>query len=524
MAFLDLPCDDPSPIGPGIYQTDPWNRTPLFVVEGSIVRSWGEAYALHGRPTLQDVNPDYVRSLITHQPNSDISPYKKIIRIPRSCFLLNYRNCQYRVHPYKPFMQGAPQMEESILYDFIREKIHLSLLDSIRNINSNIACEHTSGLDSNAILGSLLFGLGISRDRIHTLTWTGTVDDDYMPEIRGHYRLDDRQCHELDASLPFNSFDEIKSKFNENLKIFGCPPQVGDGDTVDSKLLHHNNCQILFSGFGGDQALSHHGINVGTDIADLSQWKLFYKWYGSKYFPLKHFLSRCLAKRSARWAKSKNTLNYRSKIDSDNLLVNALTSEGLEWFNSSFESSYDWECDGFSPQRIAIRNRVLANWVSLRVEDESRSAQFFGIRKLFPLLDEVLIATLLNQDPLLFCPSFKKSDYRSMIKNSFDVYYPPLFDGLVHKTRNPPGGWEQFLQKEYSMLKQSIQLIVPELDHLHPLICRLWSIDELKSQVNHLMGCELLPVRVKLARARSVSDSLYCLSALNNWFNCLSDS
>ena len=524
MASLDLPCDDPRPIGAGSYQTDPWNRSPLFVVNGRIVESWREAHALHGSPTLEDVNPDYVRALITNDFDADVSPYKRINRIPRSHFLLHDQSGQYRIYPYEPFMQGAPRMEESKLYDYIREKIHLSLLHATENVNSNIACEHSSGLDSNAILGSLLKGLGMSADRIHTVTWTGTVDDDYMPEIRRYFQLHASQCHSWDASLPINSVDQYISEFNEDLKIFGCPPQFGDSVTTDSRILQQNNCAVFFSGFGGDQALSHHGINVGTDISGLRHWKQFHSWYGSKYFPLKHFLSRSLAKRSSKWAKSKNKSASQTLSGTDLLLVKTLTSEGLDWFNSNFELSYDWDCDGFSPQRTAIRNRTLANWVSLRVEDESRSAHYFDIRKIYPLLDETLIATLLNQDPLLFCPSFKKSDYRSMIKNAFDIYYPPLFDGLVHKTRIPPGGWEQFLQKESDNLLMSIHLMLPELDHLHPLIYRFWFIDSLKHEVDCFIKNDFLSVKELLKQVRLFNDSLYCLIRLNHWFNCLSDS
>ena len=523
MASFELPCENPSPIGPGLYQTDPWNRSPLFVVNGNVVRSWGEAYALLGAPTLEDVNPDYVRALMTQEYDSDISPYKNITRIPRFHYLLNNQSGQNKIYPYEPFKQGIPRMESSKLYDFIREKIHSSLLDSIGNSNSNIACEHSSGLDSNAILGSLLLGLGISVDRIHALTWSGSLDDHYMPEIRRHFQLNKSQCHELDTSPPSSSFDEVASGFNENLQIYGCPPQLGTS-TVDLKMLQRKNCALLFSGFGGDQALSHHGINVGTDIAGLRQWKLFHSWYGSKYFPLKHFLSRSLAKRSAKWAKSKNKSAFHPKGRFNNLLVKTLTVAGLEWFNSDFELSYDWECDGFSPQFTAIHNRVLANWVSLRVEVESRSAQHFGVRKIFPLLDETLVATLMNQDPLLFCPSFKKSAYRSMIKNSFDIYYPPLFDTLVHKTRIPPGGLEAFMREECVTSMRSIQLIAPELDSLHPLIRRIWCIDRLKNQVNRLIEGDILPVRLMLVDVRSVSDALHCLSELSNWFNCLSDS
>jgi len=87
---------------PGIYHTDAWNRRPLFIVNNLLVDCWEEAYALHGEPCLDDVNPAYVKSLITHESNANVSPYKLIKRIPRSHFVLNSDDkdiCCYSIPP-----------------------------------------------------------------------------------------------------------------------------------------------------------------------------------------------------------------------------------------------------------------------------------------------------------------------------------------------------------------------------------------------------------------------------------------
>ena len=57
---LVTPCD-PMVLGEGLYRTDLFHRSPLFAVHppgryparpALLVRSWEEALALHGRPTI----------------------------------------------------------------------------------------------------------------------------------------------------------------------------------------------------------------------------------------------------------------------------------------------------------------------------------------------------------------------------------------------------------------------------------------------------------------------------------------
>ena len=379
--MLKLPCTAPNPLNPGLYRTDPWNRNPLFSIGDRIVGSWNEAFALHGNPTLEDVNPDYVRALIIGENNSQVSPYTKIVRIPRSHYLTISKGIGWKVHSYNPFSQGASRMGEEDLFCFIRERINFILQSNLENVNSNIACEHSSGLDSNAVLASLLLGLEVPADRIHTISWRGGSDDPYMLDIRRYFDLHERQCHGIDLLWTYNSYDDLILKYDENLKVFGCPPQVG-GDTADAEILQRNQCAVFFSGFGGDQALSHHGLNVGTDLSGFKQLHSFYSWYGAKYFPLKHFLSRSLARVSPQWAMSK-TVNQvsRAKTPFAYLLIDSLTSQGRTWFDSGFKRSYSWEMDGFSPMRTSIRNRVLADWIAVRLEDESDFGSY-DIRKL----------------------------------------------------------------------------------------------------------------------------------------------
>jgi hypothetical protein len=63
---MELPSTDPHPLGAGLYRTNVFHRQPLFAVDpepskqgksAPVVRSWGEAHALHGPARATEVNP-----------------------------------------------------------------------------------------------------------------------------------------------------------------------------------------------------------------------------------------------------------------------------------------------------------------------------------------------------------------------------------------------------------------------------------------------------------------------------------
>ena len=80
----NLPCNDPILLKPGKYKTDIFNRNPLFKVTKKnivdkknffIVKSWEEAFELHGPARKEDINPKFISALISGMPKTNISPY-----------------------------------------------------------------------------------------------------------------------------------------------------------------------------------------------------------------------------------------------------------------------------------------------------------------------------------------------------------------------------------------------------------------------------------------------------------------
>ncbi|MBW3071805.1 hypothetical protein, partial [Prochlorococcus marinus] len=109
---MKLPTNDPKLLTEGLYKTDIFNLNPMFAVQLqnkqqlSYVRSWEEAFAIHGEAYISDINPAYVASLITNVQTNTSSPYKRIKRLPRANFIKILRNGDFKAYPYEPFGGG----------------------------------------------------------------------------------------------------------------------------------------------------------------------------------------------------------------------------------------------------------------------------------------------------------------------------------------------------------------------------------------------------------------------------------
>ena len=108
--MFQLPKNDPKPLNPGFYKINIFNENPLFLVntlkgQGSlqtsyIVRSWEEAFSLHGEFNIDDINFDFIACLISHCESTMVSPYKRIKRLPKSCNFLIGENGEYEIQKY----------------------------------------------------------------------------------------------------------------------------------------------------------------------------------------------------------------------------------------------------------------------------------------------------------------------------------------------------------------------------------------------------------------------------------------
>ena len=188
------------------------------------------------------------------------------------------------------------------------------------------------------------------------------------------------------CSLEKNQYkkENFSESLKQNLRIYGMPHQLG-GNTSAIKYFNSSSCKILFSGFGGDQAMSHHAINSATDLIKSLNIIEFYRWMDDPIKATKTMLGRTYGLINQKWQDNKFT-NSISDMEKFNPLIKFLTNKGKEWLMPYISKEHVYEIDTYSCLHTSIRNRCSAEWIAVRLEEEKRFAEHCGLRKYFHFL------------------------------------------------------------------------------------------------------------------------------------------
>ena len=516
---LSLPSDDPQPLEAGLWRTDAFHRQPLFAVapeagrDGAprVVRSWNEAHALHGPARPSDVNPAYVAALITDYTSASAAPYLRIRRLPRAHHVLIAPDGGHRTTPYDPLAGGAEAMEADLLHRFLRQGLLDHLRQALEGHAGPIGCEHSSGLDSNAVLGALIHGAGLPPERLHTWSFESRGEGLPLRGLRPFFQLLPHQCHRSCLVDPW--LEEGDAPLRRQLRVFGAPAQIG-GNPEAAALLCAQGCTLLFSGFGGDQALSHNANNVPTDLVARGRWPELIAWMGGRRAALKVAGGRALALTHRPWAERRVRHRGRAFRTSD-LLTSTLTEAGLAWLGPHLQEPYPWEIDGYLRQHASIRQRVLADWVAVRAEEEIRLAAAHGATKVFPLLDERLIATLLRQDPLLFGEGPGRG--RLLHRRAFGPFLPPSLRDNPSKDRALEEGRKQW---EADRVRRQQQVLARGLEASglwSAALERWWDLAAIRQKAEQILG----RADVSPPELISTNRALATMARLSGWWRAL---
>lgn len=508
---LQLPSNDPKPLGAGLHTTDAFHRRPLFAVDGQVVRSWNEAHALHGAAQLEDVNPAYVAALVSGNHNAEASPYKRIKRLPRAHHVRVGSDGTVQNHAYDPLAGGAAAMEPGALHQFLRQGLIDHVKQALAGHEGAIGCEHSSGLDSNAVLGALVHGVGVEPERIHTWSNEGGGEGAPLQNFRPFHRLDPLQCHRFEAAEAAGEADH--EVFQQQLAAFGAPAQIG-GNPLAAALMRQQGCTVLFSGFGGDQAISHNAANVPSDLVAQGRWHELRQWMGGTRVTLKTAAGRALALSYRPWAVNKVLRRTRDFFSSD-LLSRALTSEGRQWLGPHLTQPYPWEIDGYLRQHQSVRRRVLADWVAVRAEEETRLAGSYGMAKAFPLLNERLIAALLQQDPAHFGEGAGRG--RLLHRRAFAPFLPPFLRDNPTKDREPEGGLDQWRSELIGEQKQALERSAIAMSNWHPDLSTYWDIEAIRRETDDVLSSPDPTMKAVMGTSRAIAT----MTALSNWWQAL---
>ena len=519
---MELKKEHPILLKKGTYKTDLFNRNPIFNVKekgidgnfhNCFVKSWEEAYALLGNVTLDDVNPEYIISLITKNRRCDVAPYKGIQRLKRSSILKIDSSRNFSITRYNPLTKENRFNTQEEVFEWARKTISNKISNSIQKNMLPIGIEHSSGIDSNVILSSIVDDIKVNPKNIYTWSIEGDGEKEFINIFRRKKGLITENCitylsNKKRADLGDDSSALIKSKL---ISIFGAVPQIG-GDLVCLEALQNKGCKIIFSGHGGDQAFSHNGENLLIDLILNNRFINLYGWINDKKKFLRSIASgyfsiffRSLIKR--------NYLEKKANMLKSEILTNNLTEYGKCLLNKYRFYSYPWELDKKVKLKESVINRVSADWVSVRLEDEKRLANSFKIHKSFPFLNEKIISTIISQDPTSF--SYSSGDGRRVARESFKDVLPLELYNSPKKTRNIDHEWEK---QSYNWMIKELESILKRNKTWHEKINQLWDINNLEK--------ELKLVLEKKTKTNGELYSYYLsydlLDSINLWFKLLS--
>jgi hypothetical protein len=235
---------------------------------------------------------------------------------------------------------------------------------------------------------------------------------------------------------------------------------------------------------------------------------------GGRRVALKTAAGRALALSYRPWAVNKVLRRTRDCCSSD-VLSRTLTPEGREWLGPHLKAPYPWEIDGYLRQHHSIRRRVLADWVAVRAEDETRLAGSQGMAKAFPLLDERLIASLLQQDPALFGEGAGRG--RLLHRRAFAPFLPPFLCDNPTKDRQPEGGLELWRAEIIVKQKEALERSVLSIDDWHPGLSRYWDVASIRRETEDVLANSEPTMKAVMGTSRALAT----MTALSGWWHAL---
>lgn len=502
---------DPNPLSNCVYKTDFFYKNSLFQIQDKenldkhyYVKEWEEALSLHGKIQFGDINLDFLAALLKGECNFDISPYKRIKRLPRSSYYSFENGKISNFYQIDPFKKEQRKFSYAKFCDLFREKITHNIQSALTFKRERICIEHSSGLDSNSILGIIVKKLNLPLEDIFTWSMETPCEMPLINEFRNFYNIKSNNC--LTPSNQNIKFQHTKADRFSIIKRLGAPLLV-DSESFPYAMLSKKNCKIMFSGLGGDQALSHNGINVQNDLASQFRLSELYKWTGS-YFDTFKVLVR------------NNYFNffpkaYLKKIKGEKKFINVnryLTNEGKKIINNNFFQENNWEFDLYSGMRDSIVNRVSASWLVIRAEQERRLARSYGINKKFPLLDEDLICQFINQDINFFSEGAMSG--RKIMRESLSNYLPAFLAKNPSKKRefDKKSIFLEIEKKNKKLLKSHILSIKEFNENLR----RLVNINLIKNESE-----ELLKGDGEIYKLVEMRNFLERLCNISDWFDLL---
>ena len=201
---------------------------------------------------------------------------------------------------------------------------------------------------------------------------------------------------------------------------------------------------------------------------------------GSKLITSKRIcgrLARILLKKSFEDRRNKISFQNLHK----NLLIKHLTDYGQQKINKHLKVQFPWEKDEVITQHKSILNRISAEWITTRVEEETRLSRAFGIKNFYPFLDESLIAILLKTNVTYFS---KCGNERFLIRELFKNYLPNYLYENPKKFRFVSESTKENRKKIYL---DKINYFITIMKEKNLLAKKIWKIENIIKDINSII-------------------------------------
>ncbi|MBN2668433.1 MAG: asparagine synthase [Bacteroidales bacterium] len=296
----------------------------------------------------------------------------------------------------------------------------------LKYIGINNGCELSGGLDSSAIAGWLshhVSGKQIVLNAFNQGLKPG-IQKQFFPYV------DERNFAKLvelfHKNLKINIVDSFENNLIDDIKLAGsilASPALNSLSYFNIQLFRDArrlNVSTLFSGFGGDEAISARTYQYPQFLISQHQWKELLQL--SKKNPI--YISKSIIKYFVK--KPKSIPAWKFEKWDNTLITNELKNKTKfepYFFNNSSKLAENFE--------QFLLNKINHPAVKLRVEENSSVARHFGIDYAYPLLDEQLIYYYLN------IPDYKKFNInpdRHLFRQAISKVVPPEIKNRTDKT------------------------------------------------------------------------------------------
>ncbi len=489
----------------GKYIIDRFNLNPIFCVDVKnrmsnkdriFVRSWDEALELIDKRKINNISYEYLAQYMAGNLSSNISPFNGIKRLPKFSNIEIDKNGNYKSTSLFKRRFNKKSTHQEIKESFI------SYMNNIIKNEPNLVVEHSSGLDSNIILSTLVKHLNYSANKIKTISYEANESKYLLKRLRKSFNLIETNVHK------FHSYFDM-SQSEMLIKIFGFPPQITH-NLQEILFINKTKFNIILSGLGGDQCLTHHGVNALNNF--LLEFDLKRIW---EFNPKLSFFIKFLIKNLIH-SKMPILENLFFNSQSQNFLRKDLLIDFFTPFGKQKLYKYlhkEKNKDLSSPYDLienAITKELNADSLAIRVEEETRLAEFFKIQKKFPLLDSELLDCVQDLQPKMFVKDIENT--RFLGRELSKYLLPEYFFNYPSKKRIMNQENKNLQDLKNHIILENIELL-NNLKNNHIFTLKLIDMQSFKD-----FCIKVINSSNEFRSLYEVNQALIRISILNKWF------